>query len=488
MFPFLRNMNVFKCEKQSRKNILSINKMFIFITMLFLVNSGFVYCGLSDANNKSSITFVFTGEDNGYLKPCGCTKGQLGGLKRRSVFIDSLINDENVIIPVNLGDIAGDIINRQNEIKVEIALRAMNRMNYVVHNLGEKDIALGVDLLRYLGVVYNTTFISSNIRNGDLLEDVVVPYLVKDVKMHNSNVKIGFLGVLSPELLDYELHDFEVLDPFESLKPYVRELREEVDFLILLSHSEIEEAVNLSERFPEIDLVISGHDMDEPVVSSVKDKRINVAGSPGRYGKYAGVVTLSAGQIKETDRKKTDLHMEMVPLGETFNKESRLDDLLYEYKNIVKNENLLVDRQRAKLDTDGAFTGSMVCGTCHTETFLHWKETRHAHAYETLVKDGDQFDPECVKCHVVGYEYFTGFESKEKSLDLAGVGCESCHGFGNAHVLEVSEPYGIADESACVKCHDPENSPEFEFKSYWGKIKHPVKIEKKDTNINNLKN
>ena len=28
------------------------------------------------------------------------------------------------------------------------------------------------------------------------------------------------------------------------------------------------------------------------------------------------------------------------------------------------------------------------------------------------------------------------------------------------------------DQSACVSCHNPQNSPKFEFDKYWPKIKH----------------
>jgi len=75
---------------------------------------------------------------------------------------------------------------------------------------------------------------------------------------------------------------------------------------------------------------------------------------------------------------------------------------------------------------------------------------------------GSQYDPECIRCHVVGLEYETGFVSEKGHKDLRNVGCEVCHGPGSKHMMailmaeedtETSEP-----KSACIDCHTPEHS------------------------------
>ena len=44
------------------------------------------------------------------------------------------------------------------------------------------------------------------------------------------------------------------------------------------------------------------------------------------------------------------------------------------------------------------------------------------------------FDPECVVCHSVGFEYQSGFVDEKKTPLLKHVGCENCHGPGSGHV------------------------------------------------------
>jgi len=49
------------------------------------------------------------------------------------------------------------------------------------------------------------------------------------------------------------------------------------------------------------------------------------------------------------------------------------------------------------------------------------------------------FDPECLSCHVTGWEpqkyfpYESGIENLKETPDLVGNGCENCHGPADSH-------------------------------------------------------
>jgi predicted CXXCH cytochrome family protein len=76
---------------------------------------------------------------------------------------------------------------------------------------------------------------------------------------------------------------------------------------------------------------------------------------------------------------------------------------------------------------------------------------------------------DCFGCHTVGRGKPSGFVSRSARPDLAGVQCESCHGFGSGHHT------GLTTENAealCRTCHDATNSPGFEYTSYLAKIRH----------------
>ena len=123
----------------------------------------------------------------------------------------------------------------------------------------------------------------------------------------------------------------------------------------------------------------------------------------------------------------------------------------------------------------GEYVGSKACKWCHKEAFEIWEETPHAkRAHPSIIEAGHQYDPECVLCHSTAYRYEGGFVSLEETPHLAPMGCENCHGPRSLHIKnpkrrgEIKKP----DEITCKTCHDPDNSPHFDFATYWEKIKH----------------
>ncbi len=157
------------------------------------------------------------------------------------------------------------------------------------------------------------------------------------------------------------------------------------------------------------------------------------------------------------------------------------------------------------------FVGSKTCETCHTQAADVFTKTPHAHATETLVKLSPprHFDPECLSCHVTGWEpqkyfpYESGYLGLTQTPDLVGNGCENCHGPGGRHAAAENGEIQIDDAEKeklraalrlkigpnegnksgqvfktgsvvdmCMRCHDLDNSPEFDFQTYWPKVKH----------------
>jgi peroxiredoxin/nitrate/TMAO reductase-like tetraheme cytochrome c subunit len=117
------------------------------------------------------------------------------------------------------------------------------------------------------------------------------------------------------------------------------------------------------------------------------------------------------------------------------------------------------------------FSGSETCGVCHELEQETWFFTKHASAYNTLVKHGAANDEECVGCHVVGYSEPGGFTSAKQTHELEDVGCESCHGRGGPHLSPGFAPKGDYS-AACATCHTPEHSLGFEYATFLPRISH----------------
>lgn len=95
-----------------------------------------------------------------------------------------------------------------------------------------------------------------------------------------------------------------------------------------------------------------------------------------------------------------------------------------------------------------SYVGSNKCKACHLKEYKSWSETRMANALD-LLRPGERaaekkaagLDPnrdytgdrECLPCHVTGHGKPGGFTSLAGTPELAGVGCEMCHGPGGTY-------------------------------------------------------
>lgn len=131
----------------------------------------------------------------------------------------------------------------------------------------------------------------------------------------------------------------------------------------------------------------------------------------------------------------------------------------------------LLNEEELKPPVHGQYLGEGSCLECHQPYVDSWKATKHAGAFATLERVGKSKNPECVKCHVVGFGEDGGFLSLKATPHLANVQCESCHGPGREHAKDFG-PMRPVGKEVCLRCHTPENSPLFDYEKYYERIKH----------------
>ncbi len=143
--------------------------------------------------------------------------------------------------------------------------------------------------------------------------------------------------------------------------------------------------------------------------------------------------------------------------------EKRQKELEREMKELMK-----IASQRAYLPPE-------FCGECHQAQYEQWLNTSHAHAIETLVNQ-KRMDKSCLTCHSLEFR-MRGVVTEVKKR---GVECVDCH-------VELQDPatakmHGqrpgerpttrIVNETVCVRCHDKQNSPNFNPQTYLPKVVH----------------
>ena len=127
------------------------------------------------------------------------------------------------------------------------------------------------------------------------------------------------------------------------------------------------------------------------------------------------------------------------------------------------------------------YIGNRKCRLCHFEYFKEWEKDPHANAFTRLGRMKN--NPYCLKCHTTGYREAQGFVSEKITPELRGVQCEACHGPGSTHKDNPHDKGGlpigrkIDYQRVCIKCHDRNWTPEFDYEKYRKRIEHRIKPE-----------
>ncbi|HEX3871483.1 MAG TPA: multiheme c-type cytochrome [Pirellulales bacterium] len=451
---------------------------------------------------KPDVVIVATGEQLGYIEPCGCAglDNQKGGMSRRYTFIDDLRKRGWPVVPVDVG---GQVhrFGQQAEIKFQTTVEGLKQMDYAAVGFGPDDLRLPAGVLAASVADTNggpSRFIDANV---DLFAaDSALTSRSRIVEAGGR--KFGITAAISDNL-QKEVDNIEIVmtGTDATLADIVPKLKAQSDYLILLSYAEPEETKRLVKKFPDFQLAVTAHGAAEPPaqpepIEGTKAVMVEV----GHKGMFAVVVGLYANG-------PVPMRYQRVPLDSRFTDAAAMIALKRTYQQQL--ETIVTTQGWAALgarpqtypgvidptDPAGKFAGSEACGKCHTKAYAIWKETPHANATATLVglDPQRQFDPECVSCHTTGwnpqhfYPYLTGYQSMQQTPQLAGNGCENCHGPGAAHAevetRKVTERFDalrasvrvtetMAKDRICSACHDLDNSPEFDFSTYWPQVEH----------------
>ena len=115
-----------------------------------------------------------------------------------------------------------------------------------------------------------------------------------------------------------------------------------------------------------------------------------------------------------------------------------------------------------------SYVGNKKCASCHFEQYMTWKKSKHAKTFDDLPAKY-KTEAACLKCHATGHGTPSGFKDQATTPELAGNGCESCHGAGSEHV-KICQAFGakkLSDEekatakgsiwhirtNVCAECH-----------------------------------
>ncbi|MDX2066047.1 MAG: cytochrome c family protein [Fimbriimonadaceae bacterium] len=374
------------------------------------------------------LTVVISGDTHGYLAPCGCTQPMTGGLRRRMAKVRQLAppgpNRARTLV-LDTGSFAvGN--GAQDRLKAQTVAAALRSARVDAVAVGGADTPEIVDLLgpaavRADGKVADRS-VATSIRRA--------PFAVTSVDALASGTAVNqakraLAGATVP---------------------------------VLHVQGDRTQAVAWARALPSARLVIYRSTADAPESPERVGNAVLV--HPAHEGK--SVLSLTWTGSGWSDYTVHRLGPEVADDPTTLR-------LYRDYLRRVAQADLFGQLPRTMAQ---GFVGDAACLPCHREAHDAWKATKHAHALETLEREGHDRDPDCVSCHVTGSEAQDGFLTRQRDPFLASVSCESCHGPGRDHVAEPKVKTRPDAKESCQACHTRKTSPNFNFLTYWARIRH----------------
>lgn len=385
---------------------------------------------------------ILSGDYNGNLAPCGCTKPMTGGIKRLVSAAVSLRDKAHTTLLDNGGWVLG--AGRQDALKADALAEILGKAGWTAVNVGPREEKLGKGELLSMQSLSQGKLLAS-VQNGPSFND-------PDLKFQRFVISGPFfvLGVSMPTEKSW-------IDAV--LEEGIAQARETGLSPVLLLQGSFAEAKALAVRFPDLRLIQyrSGGDASE------RPTRVGntLLVTPGADGKHLLRLVFFAGKFKD---------FRVITLGPEFSDDPQAARIYRAYLSRVSDERLVEAIPRFSTES---FAGSRTCQKCHQPAGHVWERSHHAQALRTLERFGHDRDPDCLPCHVVGLSSKNGFNSRTSTPQLAGVGCESCHGSGGLHAKSPSTvKMPKVASAACVNCHTGNTSPGFEFSTYWQRVRH----------------
>lgn len=227
-------------------------------------------------------------------KPLGSDR-MLGGLSYLATSIRELRQEKPTLLLS-----AGDMIQGNNWANLflgESVIEWMNEMRFDAMVLGNHEFDFGQEVLRKRISEARFPILGANVEGlGPIL-----PYLIKEV----GEVRVAVIGIVTEDV-PLSTHPRNVLGlkflpPLETVKKFIKELKDKVDLIIVLSHIGFSADRILAEKIDGIDVIVGGH-------SHTKIERPHKVGptlivQAWEHGKTLGVLDLRIKDKKINDFK-----------------------------------------------------------------------------------------------------------------------------------------------------------------------------------------
>jgi hypothetical protein len=354
------------------------------------------------------------------------------------------------------------------EVRSPLIIRSLNFMKYDAANVGWMDLLMPEEMLKSSSAQAEFPFLSANVRSASG-ERPFKPYAIREFE----GFRVGVFGLVSssPPGAGQGTSSFRVLDPVSEARKVVRELQRSCDLIVALTSLGQEDDRELARSVSGIDTILGGLSKKVMYQEEIVEGTIVLqAGSKGMRLGILEITFLPGGEGRWVRRDKAPQEsaktFKWTPqaLHKDISDHPVITGFLEEYRRELKEKNI-AGKIAPPPASAAPYVGAEACRRCHPREGAEWEASPHAGAFATLVRKGQEGNPDCLGCHVTAFRRPGGYAPGVKTPDLSAVQCEACHGEGRSHrgpgMIDLPVPVGI-----CRGCHNMENSPTFEYEEY----------------------
>lgn len=380
--------------------------------------------------------------------------------------MDKVWQENKPLLNVDAGDVFGPRNQNERE-QTRFLCEVLGTFGLDAIGLGEQDLNYGLDFLREMIAQHGLPFVNANVRETATGQLILPEFKV----VERNGVKYGITSVLDPQQQILTLTggegQFTVADPVATLRELLPRLRKEAECVVLLSHMGETGTEALLKEMQGIDMCVIGHSFRNLETERViNDVAVFGSAYEGRFiGRGNLFVEEKTGRVMAIDVGITDFDDKAAEDADVLARVEKFKQDLVAFKDAKR-----AAYPRIHGSEKEQFLGDRSCFSCHEGAWQAYAASAHRRAYTSLRGDGQSNEPDCLVCHTTGYQYKNGYSDERPYNSLVNVQCEACHGYGTTHARDGK--WRLQARNSCVACHDKENSPNFDYATYWEKIKH----------------
>ncbi|HEX5060588.1 MAG TPA: multiheme c-type cytochrome, partial [Kofleriaceae bacterium] len=482
---------------------------------------------------KPSFTVFALAETRGQIGPCGCTSDPLGDISRTAKLVEEA-RAKGPVLVVDAGSLlygqnpVPKHLEAQEDLKADLLTTIYkDQLQVAAVGLGPADLAKGPAEIRFPRVAVNVVDPAVKLQPASVINvgnvkvgvfGVVATDAIKDVKLDDPvaagkravdtlkkagaqsvialvqatskrdavamvrdiggiDIAIAGLGAVAPEPDRIDVEPTKVGDGWLVIPANRGQIVSRLDVYIHGGGGFVDAVGRgaAAAKIAQLDHQIASLDAELAKFKQDKDADPKfVAAKQSERDAAAAQKKKLEAQPLEAPAKGNYFTLEQLRINKTLACSVPVRDAIRGYDLAAGEANV-----KAAADTpvpapkkgQAGYVGTEACSDCHQDQVDQWKTTRHASAWKTLVDRGQQFDYECIGCHVTGWQQ-PGGSNLAHNDNLRDVQCETCHGPGSIHVAKggLEKPFAIVrnpkPELCASQCHTKEHSDTFQYEAY----------------------